>query len=199
MIQSDIFDSSSMNIKKLGNSVLIFIAKRLIEILGIMILILGFLLLISLLSYSPDDPNFIFPENTKIKNYLGFYGSYTSDLFFQSVGLIAFLIPITFIFTGINIFKKKEILFLIENLFFLILYSLIGSIFFTYFYTETFTFYINGTGGFVGEYLSETFIKNFITLNEKISYYTLIFFFNKKIIKDFFYTFKKSFYIKVYT
>ena len=99
MIQSDIFDSSSMDIKKIGNSVLIFITKRLIEISGIIILTLGILLLISLISYSPEDPNFIFPENTKIKNFLGFYGSYTSDLFFQSIGFIAFLIPITFIFT----------------------------------------------------------------------------------------------------
>ena len=112
MIQSDIFDSSSMDIKKLGNSVITFITKRLIEILGIIILIFGVLLFTSLISYSPEDPNFIFPENTEIKNYLGFYGSYTSDLFFQSIGLIAFLIPITFIFTGINIFKKKKSYFL---------------------------------------------------------------------------------------
>ena len=174
MIQSDIFDSSYMDIRKLGNSVLIFITKRLIEISGLIILFFGILLLISLISYSPDDPNFIFPENTEIKNYLGFYGSYTSDLFFQSIGLIAFLIPITFIFTGINIFKKKEILFFIENLFFIIVYSLIGSTFFSYFYTETFTFYINGNGGFVGNYLNKTFINNFINFNENISYYILI-------------------------
>ncbi len=96
MIQSGIFDSSSMDIKKIGNSVLIFITKRLIEISGIIILFLGILLFLSLVSYSPEDPNFIFPENTEIKNYLGFYGSYTSDLFFQSVGLIAYLIPLTF-------------------------------------------------------------------------------------------------------
>ncbi len=163
-----------MDIKKLGNSVLTFVTRRLIEISGIVILISGILLFVSLISYSPDDPNFIFPENTEIKNYLGFYGSYTSDLFFQSIGLIAFLVPITFIFTGINIFKKKEILFFIENLFFVVIYSLIGSIFFSYFYTETFTFYINGNGGFVGNYLNTTFIKNFLNINENISYYILI-------------------------
>ena len=176
MIQSDIFDSSSMDIRKIGNSVLIFITKRLIEISGIIILLLGIFLFISLISYSPDDPNFIFPENAEIKNYFGFYGSYTSDIFFQSIGLIAFLIPITFIFTGINIFKKKEILFFIETLFFIIIYSLIGSIFFNYFYEETFTLYINGNGGFVGKYLNELFIKNFINFNEDIAYYILILF-----------------------
>ena len=94
MIQSGKFDSSIMDIKKLANSVSIFIIKRLIEISGLLISILGILLLLSFISYSPEDPNFIFPKNTKIKNFLGFQGSYTSDLFFQSIGLIAFLIPL---------------------------------------------------------------------------------------------------------
>ena len=131
MIQSGKFDSSDMDIKKLGNSVLIFTINRLIEIFGIIILCLGILLLISLISYSPTDPNFIFPENTEIKNILGYQGSYISDFFFQSIGLVAYLVPITYIFTGINVFKKKEIFLLIENSFFIILYSLVGSLFFS--------------------------------------------------------------------
>ena len=130
MIQRYIFDSSAMDIKKIGNSILIFITKRLIEILGIIVTILGILLFLALISYSPEDPNFIFPENLKIKNYLGFQGSYTSDLFLQSVGLISFLIPITFTLSGINIFRKKEIFLFLENLFFIITYSVIGSLFF---------------------------------------------------------------------
>ena len=67
MIQSGIFDSSNMDIKKLANTVLIFIVKRLIEISGIFISIIGILLLLSLVSYSPNDPNFIFPEILKLK------------------------------------------------------------------------------------------------------------------------------------
>ena len=117
MIQSGKFDSLDMNIKKLANSILIFTIKRLIEIIGIFISCLGILLLISLISYSPSDPNFIFPENTKIKNILGFQGSYISDLFFQSVGLVSYLISITFIFTGVSIFKKKNAFLFIENTF----------------------------------------------------------------------------------
>ena len=115
MIQSDIFDSSTMDIKKLANSIFIFVIRRLIEISGILISIFGILLLLSLITYSPEDPNFIFPENTEIKNILGFQGSYTSDLFFQSIGLTAYLIPITYFITGINIFRNKEIFLLIEN------------------------------------------------------------------------------------
>ena len=174
MIQSGKFDSSYMNIKKLGNSVLIFVIRRLIEISGIVISLFGILLLISLISYSPDDPNFIFPKDTEIKNLLGFQGSYTSDLFFQSIGMIAFLIPITFILTGFNIFRKKEIFLIIENIFYITIYSLIGSIFFTYFYNDELNIYINGSGGFVGKFLNDTFTNNLINSYESFSFYFLI-------------------------
>ena len=69
--------------------------------------LIGILLFIALASYSPEDPNFIFPENTEIKNILGFRGSFVSDIFFQSIGLVSFLISITIFFTGINLFRKK--------------------------------------------------------------------------------------------
>ena len=82
-----------MDIKKLGNSILIFITKRLIEITGIIIGIIGVLLFLALISYSPEDPNFIFPENSEIKNFLGFRGSFVADMFFQSIGIISLLIP----------------------------------------------------------------------------------------------------------
>ena len=150
MIQSGKFDSFYMDIKKIGSTVIIFTINRLIEIIGLIVFCVGVLLLISLISYSPEDPNFIFPENLEIKNYLGFQGSYTSDLFLQSVGLIAFLIPITFTLTGINIFRKKEILIFLENLFFIIIYSVIGSLFFSYFYADSFDLYINGNGADAG-------------------------------------------------
>ena len=123
MIQSDKFDSSKMDIKKLSNTALTFLIKRLIEIFGILVFLFGVLMFMALISYSPEDPNFIFPENTDIKNILGYQGSFISDLIFQSVGLIAYLIPITLIFTGINIFKRKEIFLLIENTFYIVIYS----------------------------------------------------------------------------
>ena len=75
MIQSGKFDSFKMNIKKLANTVLNFTINRIIEIIGIFISIIGILFFIGLISYSPTDPNFIFPENTEIKNLLGFQGS----------------------------------------------------------------------------------------------------------------------------
>ncbi len=174
MIQSDKFDSSNMDIKKLSNTALMFVIKRLIEIMGICISLFGIFIFIALISYSPNDPNFIFPDNTVIKNILGYQGSLISDFLLQSIGLIAYLVPITFIFTGTNIFRKKEIFLLIENAFFIVIYSLFGSLFFNIFYIETFTLYINGNGGFVGNYLSETFIKNLINSYNNFFYYFFI-------------------------
>ena len=72
-----------MDIKKISNTALLFLVKRLTEISGIIIFSSGALLFVSLVSYSPEDPNFIFSENTEIKNLLGFRGSFISDLFFS--------------------------------------------------------------------------------------------------------------------
>mgnify|MGYP001309067201 CR=1 FL=1 len=163
-----------MDIKKLGNSALIFLIRRIIEIIGISISLLGILIFISLVSYSPTDPNFIFPDNTEIKNILGFQGSYTSDLFFQSFGFIAFLIPITYFFTGISIFKQKEIFVLVENTFFIVLYTLVGSLFFSFYFENTFALYINGNGGFVGNFLNNEYITQKILLYENIFYYFFV-------------------------
>ena len=168
MIQSVKFDSSNMDIKKLANSTLIFIIKRLIEIIGILFLIIGILILISLISYSPSDPNFIFPENTEIKNLLGFQGSYVADIFFQSVGLISYLISLTLIFTGINVFRQKKIILIIQNLFYSTLYSIFGTYFLSSFYNNSFDLYINGSGGFVGSYFVKTLSPNFISSYENI-------------------------------
>ena len=174
MIQSDKFDSSNMNIKKIILETWYFVAKRLAETFGVLILLSGFLLLISLLSYSAEDPNFIFPENTEIKNLLGVRGSYISDLFFQSIGLISYLFSFTLIFTGANIVLNKDLFLVIENVFYSILYSLVGSLFFSFYYNTTFVLFINGNGGFVGTYLNENIFYNLITFNENISYYFLI-------------------------
>ena len=163
-----------MDIKKTANLFANFTIKRVAEIFGLTVFFAGILLLLSLLTYSPDDPNFIFPENTRIENILGFHGSFVSDLFFQSIGLVSYLFSFTLIVTGINIIRNKEFFLIIENIFFAIVYSLLGTLFFAHFYSEAFALYINGNGGFVGNYLNQTFLNSIILINEVIFYYFLI-------------------------
>jgi len=105
---------------------------------------------------------------------LGFQGSFVSDVFFQSIGLVSYFFSFTLIVTGINIFRSKEFFLIIENVFFAIVYSLLGTLFFAHFYSETFALYINGNGGFVGNYLNQTFLNSIILINEVIFYYILI-------------------------
>ena len=200
-----------MEIKKLAHNALNFGINKFIEILGIGIVVIGALLLLSLMSFSPDDPNFIFPEKTIIKNLLGYHGSFSSDFFFQSFGLISFLVPFSLISTGINIFSNKKIFLLIESNFFTILYLLFGSLFFSFFYANAFELHINGNGGFIGNYLGNTFLISLIGLNSIVAYYFLllvvlsfflvsiqfkiIFFYNflKKLFKIFFSKNKKNY------
>jgi S-DNA-T family DNA segregation ATPase FtsK/SpoIIIE len=163
-----------MNIKKTANLLLNFAIRRMAEIFGFLISLTGVILFLALITYSPNDPNFIFPENTKIQNLIGFHGSFTSDLFFQSVGLVAYLVPFTLLITGINILKSKDFFLFVENNFYTILYLIFGTLFFGYYYSDTYSLYINGSSGFVGEYLNKSFFVSLITINESIFFYILI-------------------------
>ena len=163
-----------MEIKKIASNSLNFVIKSIVQMAGLFILLIGLFLLTSLLSYSPEDPNFIFPKNTEIQNVLGFKGSVVADLFFQSLGLISMLAAISLLFTGINIIRSKKVVLIIENFFYVILYSLLGALFFTTYYSNSFWLSINGNGGFIGKYLESTFLGSLININHKISYYILI-------------------------
>ena len=163
-----------MNIKKTAHLFIDFATKRLAEIFGIILSFLGLALFIALFTYSPEDPNFIFPENTEIKNFFGFKGSFVSDLFFQSVGLVAYLISLTFIITGINLLNSKKFILVIENIFFSVLYCIFGTLFLTHYYSDAFTFYVNGNGGFIGNFLNQTYLNQILLINNQISYYFLI-------------------------
>ena len=98
-----------MNIKEIADKTLDFTIKKAVQLFGGALIILSVLLIISLLSYSPEDPNFIFPENAEVKNLLGSKGSFISDILFQSIGLVSFLIPITIFFTGLNILSDTPL------------------------------------------------------------------------------------------
>ena len=155
------------------NSSANFILKRLAEVAGIFLTILAILLFFSFLSYSPDDPNFIFDQNAVIKNALGIKGSYISDIFFQSIGLISILIPVSIFFTGINIIIKKNFIILFENFFFIIFYSFLGSLFFSKFYIQSNWLVANGNNGFLGNLFEDTFLIKILNMNSSVSYYVL--------------------------
>ena len=105
---------------------------------------------------------------------MGFRGSYISDFFFQSIGIISYLISITLTISGINIFRNKDLFLIIENIFFSILYCILGTVFFDFFHQRTFELHTNGNGGFVGQYLNQNFFNDLINLQNTVSYYFLL-------------------------
>ncbi len=163
-----------MEIKKFISNIANFIIERLIELFGFILSLLGILLFAALLTYSPQDPNFVFSNNNEINNILGFKGSVISDFFLQSIGLISFLVSLTIFFTGINIIVTKKTLIVLENLFFTVIYSIFGTLFLTFFYNNSFWLPANGNGGFVGKFIFNSFFKSLIIFDEKISFYLLI-------------------------
>ena len=160
--------------RELINKIGTFCVNRLAELVGIIIVLASIFIFASLVTYSPEDPNFIFPENTLIKNLMGSKGSFISDLLFQSFGLVSLLIPFTFFFTGLSVAISKKFLSIIENSFFIILYILLACLFFSAFSEDSYWLIINGNNGFIGNIYNETYILNLVKGSENFSYYILI-------------------------
>ena len=68
--------------------------SRLAEAIGLLCLLAGLALLLSLVSYFPDDPSWNTAAGAvHARNLIGRSGAYTADLVFQLLGLLAFSIP----------------------------------------------------------------------------------------------------------
>ena len=143
-----------------------FAKRRLIEFFGILMLVVGAFLFVSIVTYSPGDPNFIYsPENAEIKNIGGFYGSVISDLLLQSLGLISFFLALNFFAWGIKIIAEKKINNFTTKIFFLIIYISCGTTVLNISFNDSFWLIDNGNGGFVGRIIKEN-IFYFSTLIE---------------------------------
>ena len=150
-----------------------FVILRITELVSLILILVSIAIFLALISYSPNDPNFIVNSSDIIKNFLGLRGSIVSDFLFQSVGLISYLMPFTLFFSGTNIFINKKYILFIDNLFFCVLYLVLGSLFFSYFKDQSFFLTVNGNGGFVGLFLKDTFLSNFLEINLTISFYVM--------------------------
>ena len=151
-----------------------FLIHRIAELFGLIIIFFSIALFLSIATYSPEDPNFIFNQQAEIRNLLGSEGSIVSDFLFQAIGLISYLVPFTLFFSGTNILLNKKLIIFIDNLFFCILYIIFGCLLFSYFRDQSFFLTVNGNGGFVGLFLKDSIISSFLELNLNFSFYLLI-------------------------
>ena len=73
------------------NNLTNFLKKRTLEFIGLLVVILSLVLLISLITYSPNDPSLVYGvKNFRIANFFGFYGSYVSIFCFNVLVLLLF-------------------------------------------------------------------------------------------------------------
>jgi len=155
MIQSELNDLKKMKSQILTN-INSFLRKRIIESFGVLLIFIGIFLLAIIISYSPDDPNFIYtPENVEINNIGGFYGSVIADFFLQSFGLISILFVFNLLSWGFTLINEKTINNFTTKIFFTSVYLIIGTTTLNIFYNNSFWLIDNGNGGFVGSSIKE--------------------------------------------
>jgi S-DNA-T family DNA segregation ATPase FtsK/SpoIIIE len=77
------------------------------EIVGILLIVLGLLVGISLLTYHPDDLSFsTVSSDPQVQNAIGRVGANLSDLFFQLFGIASYFFPIFSMMIGIRFFRE---------------------------------------------------------------------------------------------
>ena len=88
-------------------------SRRLNEMLGLVLLVAGGLLALSLFTYSPADPSFntvggatgLHPAH----NWTGLVGAYVSDLLLQILGVAVFLLPLLLLRIGISWMRSRSV------------------------------------------------------------------------------------------
>lgn len=79
-----------------------------VEIAGVFLFLLGVLLAISLLTYHPTDSSFsTVTTNSDIQNAIGKVGAFSSDFFFQVIGISAYFLPVALIVFGLSCLKSE--------------------------------------------------------------------------------------------
>ncbi|GBD96715.1 MAG TPA: DNA translocase FtsK [Nitrospirae bacterium] len=71
------------------------------EIKGVLAILAGLVIVISLISHNPWDQSFS-TESPELRNLLGAFGSNLSDILLQTVGLASYLIPAILIISGLR-------------------------------------------------------------------------------------------------
>jgi len=76
--------------------------RKLQEIKGMVSILMGLYLLLTLLTHSRWDPSFFTEVPGEVRNMGGLVGAYLSDLLFSLTGVSAYLLPIALVLYGIN-------------------------------------------------------------------------------------------------
>jgi S-DNA-T family DNA segregation ATPase FtsK/SpoIIIE len=146
-----------------------FLKLRLIEALGVILLLFSLFYLYSIATYSPENATLITP-GIESEQFLINYTFYISDFLLQAFGLTCFLVFLNlFIWSWLIIINKN-----LPNLSFKLLFIIIYLCLFTFgikiLYNQNFWLPDNGNGGFLGAYLITFIPLEFYNYNKIIAY-----------------------------
>ena len=96
-----------------------FFKKRMLESIGLILLIVSSAIALSIITFDTNDPSFSYLTDSNINNLLGKHGAYTSDLLIKFFGASSILIFITGFVWGLKLFIHKKISFFWIRLIFL--------------------------------------------------------------------------------
>ncbi|HTZ95187.1 MAG TPA: DNA translocase FtsK [Terriglobales bacterium] len=87
--------------------------RRLNELIGFLLCVSAILLFLALASYSPLDPSLnsasVLTGSRAARNWIGVVGAFFSDLFLQTLGISAFLLPVFSFVLGVRWFRSRKI------------------------------------------------------------------------------------------
>ena len=84
-----------------------FLRRRVMEIVGLALVIAGIALCVALASAGTHDPSFNRVSNAPLLNLLGSAGANIASILYGGVGLAAFLLTVTPIFWGVHLLRKQ--------------------------------------------------------------------------------------------
>jgi S-DNA-T family DNA segregation ATPase FtsK/SpoIIIE len=88
-------------------------SKRLNELIGLLLFAMAALMLLALASYSPLDRSLdtatAMPDSRITHNWIGLVGSYAADLILQSLGMVAFLLPVMLLFLAVRWMRSHPV------------------------------------------------------------------------------------------
>ncbi len=155
-----------MQLNILFGNIADFMKKRLIEFLGLIMIVFFFIFTFILAMYSPENTTLIYKaEESEFINIFYYYANVTADFFLQSFGLMSFLIGICILSWGLNLLINKKIENILAKSFYLCAALLFGCLFIYSSFNNSFWLIDNGNSGFVGERIYNLF-RNFFPVIE---------------------------------
>jgi S-DNA-T family DNA segregation ATPase FtsK/SpoIIIE len=147
------------------------------DVSGVLLILLSVFILLSLISYSPDDPSWasVSTVSKQVHNYGGKVGASLSEALLQFFGFTSFFLSIALIFLGFQAFSpKKKRGFVSRTGESLLICFLLSPLFSMLFHTVSWKGSDFSAGGAIGDLLSSLFIKYFNHLGSFLILFTLL-------------------------